>query len=580
MREGHAGRDIAIIDPQTMQSDGEVSVSLMAVSTGGTLIAFGIRRGGDDQITVRFYDVDNRRLLDDALPRGYYFRLSLTPDDRGCYYTRFVPTEGSRIRYHEFGTERERDREIFGADLDPGMFASGTLSNDGRRLLITVGRGALGVGGNELYMMDVKAGGPPISIATGFVGQFAGHFTDSDHLVIRTNYQAPNYRVLWVDLANPTMEHWKEVVPEGEAVIQGIAPGGGKIFVVRVVDVVPRVSIYEADGRFVRDLEERIGSVYDASWDWDRDEIFSAFSSYNVPPTVFRYSVSRDSEEVWARSEYSFDPGRYQVQQVWYRSKDGTRVPMFIMHRKGIHLDGTNPTYLTGYGGFGVNETPGFSVFAAVWVELGGVYAVPNLRGGGEFGEAWHQAGMLANKQNVFDDFIAAAQWLIDSGYTNPSNLAIGGRSNGGLLVGAAMTQRPDLFQAVYCGVPLLDMIRYHQFLVAPIYVPELGSSEDPEQFAYLHDYSPYHNVKPGTEYPAVMFETGDLDTRVAPLHARKMTAVMQAATVSSRPIVLRYDTSSGHVSGLSATKTIDDLTARLSFLLWQLEEPVGAANQ
>jgi prolyl oligopeptidase len=578
MREGHAGRDVAIIDPQAMQFEGEVSVTLMAVSGGGTLIAFAVRRGGDDQTTIRFYDVDQRRLLDDALPPGYYFGITVTSDDRGCYYSRFIPTMGSRIRYHEFGADPALDREIFATDV--GVFASGRLSSDGRRLLITAGRGALGVGGNELYVMDPRADSQPLPITTGFLARFFAHFTDSDHLVLRTDYEAPRYRVMLVDLATPTMEHWTEIVPEGEAVIQAIVPAGGKVLVVRLVNVVPRVSVYEIDGTHVRDLEQRIGSIYDASWDWDSDEVFSGFYSYNVPPTIYRYSVARDSQEVWAGSEHSFESDLYQVQQVWYQSKDGTSVPMFIMHRKGIELDGTNPTYLTGYGGFGANDMPGFSALAAAWAELGGVYAVPNLRGGGEFGEAWHEAGMLANKQNVFDDFIAAAEWLIANGYTSPAKLAIGGSSNGGLLVGAAMTQRPDLFRAVYCSVPLLDMIRYHQFLVAPIYVPELGSSDDPDQFSYLLKYSPYHNVKAGTEYPAVMFETGDSDTRIAPLHARKMTALMQTATASGRPVVLRYDTGRGHVADLFTTKTIDDLTARLSFLLWQLGEPLGAANQ
>jgi prolyl oligopeptidase len=304
---------------------------------------------------------------------------------------------------------------------------------------------------------------------------------------------------------------------------------------------------------------------------WQDDEAFFYFSSYNTPSTIYRYDVSTLSRSQWHRIDAPIDSDAYEVRQVWYTSADGTAVPMFIAHKKGIRLDGSNPTLLTGYGGFRSSTTPYFSARSALWLKMGGVYAAPNLRGGGEFGEEWHRAGMLEQKQNTFDDFIAAAEWLIDQGYTSTDKLAIMGGSNGGLLVGAAMTQRPELFKAVVCTYPLLDMVRYHKFLVARWWVPEYGSSEDPEQFKYIYEYSPYHRVVKGAAYPAVMFITGDSDTRVAPLHARKMTALLQASTGSDYPVLLHYDTQAGHSGGTPTTKSIEDMTDYMLFLVWQL---------
>ena len=305
--------------------------------------------------------------------------------------------------------------------------------------------------------------------------------------------------------------------------------------------------------------------------EWEQDELFYLFTSFHVPSTVYRYEVETGAESVWDRVEIPVDTSDFEVKQEFYASKDGTRVPMFLVHRRGLSLDGSNPTLLTGYGGFNASQTPRFSTFATLWVELGGVYAVANLRGGGEYGEEWHQAGMLGNKQNVFDDFIAAAEWLIGEGYTRPEKLAVRGGSNGGLLVGAFVTQRPELAEAAIISYPLLDMVRYHQFLVARFWVPEYGSAEDPEQLRYLLEYSPYHNVEPGTEYPAVLLLTGDADTRVAPLHARKMAALLQAATESEEPVLLRYEVKAGHVGGQPLSEQIDDMTESLSFLAWQL---------
>jgi prolyl oligopeptidase len=309
--------------------------------------------------------------------------------------------------------------------------------------------------------------------------------------------------------------------------------------------------------------------------DWDKDEAFFSFSSLAQPTTIYRYTVSTGAREVWSALNVPIDSASIEVRQVWYASKDGTKVPMFVAHRKGLKLDGRNPTLLTGYGGFNASQMPAFSQRAAFWIENGGVYALPNLRGGGEFGEDWHRAGMREKKQNVFDDFIAAAEWLIANQYTSPQKLAISGGSNGGLLVGAAMTQRPDLFGAVVCSYPLLDMVRFHKFLVAGYWVPEYGSADaSPEEFAFIRAYSPYHQVKPGTKYPATLFITGDGDTRVAPLHARKMAALLQAITgadSAERPVILRYDTKAGHSGGLPVSKIIEDLADEMRFLFAQL---------
>jgi prolyl oligopeptidase len=338
------------------------------------------------------------------------------------------------------------------------------------------------------------------------------------------------------------------------------------------VNVVTRVKVFEPSGKWIRDINfPTIGTAGGMNGRQERDEGFYSFSSYGQPSTIYRYIPSTGKQEVWARLNVPVNSAEIETRQVWYASKDGTKIPMFLVYKKGTKLDGNRPTFLTGYGGFNLRQTPGFSSTAAFWAEHGGVFALPNLRGGGEFGEKWHKAGMFENKQNVFDDFIGAAEWLIQNNYTNSTKLAISGGSNGGLLVGAALTQRPDLYRAVVCSYPLLDMVRYDKFLVAKFWVTEYGSAEDPKQFPYIYKYSPYHNVHPGTKYPAVLFITGDSDTRVAPLHARKMTALLQAANASDRPIILHYDTKAGHSGGLPVSKQVDDQTDTMSFLFWQL---------
>jgi prolyl oligopeptidase len=363
--------------------------------------------------------------------------------------------------------------------------------------------------------------------------------------------------------------------------MESFSLAGGKLFVSYLENVSSREKIYSPDGKHLGDVPFPGIGTGGVSGRWDKTEAFLNFSSFVTPTTIHRYDTATAAQELWFRANVPLDSSKFEVKQVRYRSKDGTEIPMFLVHAKGLNRDGNNPTFLTGYGGFNISRTPTFSATVAAWAESGGVYALPSLRGGGEFGEDWHRAGMMEKKQNVFDDFIAAAEWLIANDYTKPDRLAIVGGSNGGLLVGAALTQRPELFRAVVCTVPLLDMLRYHKFLVARFWVPEYGAAENPDHFLFLHGYSPYHRVKPGTRYPAVMFMTGDSDTRVDPLHARKMAALLQASTASGpdRPILLHYDTKSGHAGVKPLRKTIQDLTDELAFLFWQLGMKVPTAT-
>jgi len=572
MRRGTDGQDVVLIDPHTMSDDLTTSVNIVAVSKDGTILAYGIREGGQDELQIRLFDVDRKQDMPDVLPKARYFGISILPDNSGLYYTRHGK-EGSRVFFHKMGDAIANDRLIFGKGYDAGKIIFASLSDSGKHLLIHVLHGSAGK--TEVYVKPLS--GPTrriIPIITDkearTFGQIAG-----GKVFLFTDYRAPNVRILVAPLKRlpRSIDAWRAVVPESDAPITNFSLAGGKVFANYLEDVVSKVKVYQPDGTFVGEIAfPAMGSVGSVVGTWSSNEAFFTYQSFTIPPTIYRYDVVAGRKEVWARRDIPVKNDNIDVQQVWYESKDKTRIPMFLVHRKDVQLDGNNPTYLTAYGGFDVSLTPRFSSTAALWVEAGGVYAQPNLRGGGEFGKAWHEAGMLEKKQNVFDDFIAAAEWLIAERYTTPAKLAIAGGSNGGLLVGAALTQRPELYKAVVCAVPLLDMLRYHKFLVARFWTPEYGSADDPEQFHYLKAYSPYHNVKPGTAYPAVLFVTGDSDTRVAPLHARKMTALLQATTASGNPVLLHYDTKAGHSGGKPVTKQIEDATVTLSFLFWQLD--------
>jgi len=569
MRQGLDGKDHVLIDPHPLSADHTTTVSFLDVSNDGKLMAYATRLGGEDEVSVGFKDVDTGQDLPDRLPKARYFGVSLTADNKGIYYSRHSD-QGSRVYFHAMGTDPAQDKLLFGEGYGPDKSIGVGLSEDRRWLQIAVYYGSA-TDRSEVYVMDVAAGGPVVPIVNDVVAYFSGDIA-GDTMYLQTNWDASNNRIFTVDLRHPARDQWKEIIPAGDAVIDGFSLAGGKVFVNYLKNVVSSVRIFDPAGKPLGSIEfPTLGSVGSMRGEWGKNEAFFTFTSFHVPTTIYRYDIGTGKQTAWWRSSAPIKSDQFDLKQVWYASKDGTKVPMFLVHKKGLKLDGARPTLLTGYGGFSVAETPGFSARAALWVESGGVFALPNLRGGGEFGEEWHKAGMLEKKQNVFDDFIAAAEWLVANKYTRPEKLCITGGSNGGLLVGAALTQRPDLFGAVVCSVPLLDMLRYQSFLVARFWVPEYGTAENADQFKFIHAYSPYQHVKQGEKYPAVLFITGDSDTRVDPLHARKMCALLQASTGSERPVLLHYDTKSGHSGGKPLGKQIDDLSQELMFLSWQL---------
>jgi prolyl oligopeptidase len=567
VKKGDAPEEV-LVDPRALSADLATSVNVQDVSPDGRMMAYGVRQGGQDEVEIRLMEVDTRRAVD-SLPKARYSGVAIGADKTDLYYSRLTK-EGPRVYRHRVGSA-QADEEIFGKGYGPEKIIGAEVSGDGRYLLLHVLHGSA-ARKMEVYVQELGKG-PLRPIVNDVDAVFYGSI-GGDTLFLKTNWNAPNSRVMAADLRDPARDKWREVVPEGKSVISAVALAGGQVFVSRLEDVQPKIQAYRPDGTLVRTVPlPGIGSAGGLSGEWDQDDAYFQFSSLGQPPTIYRYRVGSGATDVWARLAVPVSPEGVDVRQVFFTSKDGTRVPMFVAHKKGLALDGKRPTLLTAYGGFNQPQLPSFSARAAFWIENGGVYALANLRGGGEYGEDWHHAGMLEKKQNVFDDFIAAGEYLVANKYASRDTLAISGGSNGGLLVGAVLTQRPDLVKAVVCSYPLLDMVRYHQFLVAGYWVPEYGSSADAAQFAVLRAYSPYHNVKKGVRYPAVLFITGDGDTRVAPLHARKMAALMQATTGSpaDRPVLLHYDTKAGHSGGLPASKQIEDLTQEMRFLFWQL---------
>ncbi|HEU5335238.1 MAG TPA: prolyl oligopeptidase family serine peptidase, partial [Terriglobales bacterium] len=513
MRQGATGKDEMLVDPHSMSADHSVSVDIRGVSPDGRLLAYGIRRGGADETEVHFMDVSTRKLLPEFLPSGRYFDVSFLPANSGVYYS-LMGDKSPHVRFHKLGTDPAHDVEVFGGNYGSSNIILSRVTEDGRYLILHVLYGAA-ADKTEIFCQDLTGKGPIRPLVQGIDARFFGA-PGGEHLYVWTNWKAVNGRVLDIDLRHPVpQESWPEVVPQGPDVIDDFDAAGGKLMVKYLHNVSSQIRIFEPDGKPDGEITfPTLGTVDRISGRWQGREVFFDFSSFHVPPTIYRYDLTSKTKSVWARENVPLDSGRFELRQVWYRSKDGTRVPMFLLSQKGLKPDGATPVLMTAYGGFNLSMAPRFSPEAVLWVEHGGIFALPNLRGGGEFGEQWHRAGMLGRKQNVFDDFFAAAEWLIRLHYTNPSRLAIEGRSNGGLLMGAAMTQRPDLYRAIICGYPLLDMLRYQKFLVARFWVPEYGTAENAEQFKYLYAYSPYQHVKKEGKYPAVLFETGDSDTR------------------------------------------------------------------
>ena len=595
VRDQLNGTDRVLVDANQLAADGTIALDWFQPSYNGKYVAYGISAGGSEMSTLHVIESSTGKELPDTIERTRAASIAWLHDNSGFYYTRY-PNKGDvpagqemynrHVFFHLLGSPVDSDDPIFGEGRDPEDWPSVSLSNDGRWLVINVSQGWTK---SELYLMDLKSEKAPIRLTTGKNFLYSVDIYDGK-AYITTNEDAPRYRVFVTNAGNFDREAWKEIIPQSDAVLQGAAVFGGKLFAQYEQNATSQLSLFDLDGKSIGSLPlPGIGTVFAATGKWDREEAFYGFQSFTVPPSIYRLDLkaikgnlngkidaTASDFALWTKADApSVDPSVYDVSQEWFHSKDGTRVPMFIVYKKGLQKNGKNPTLLTGYGGFNVSLTPAFSRTAYLWMEHGGVYAVANLRGGAEFGEEWHRAGMLDKKQNVFDDMIAAAEHLISEKYTDKRHLAVQGGSNGGLLMGALITQRPDLFRAVVCQVPLLDMLHYQDFQIAKLWIPEYGTSENPEQFKWLYAYSPYHHVKAGTEYPAILFMTADTDTRVDPMHAKKMTALMQAEASNgmskTRPILLRIESKAGHGAGKPVTKQIEESTDVYSFLFWQL---------
>jgi prolyl oligopeptidase len=586
VREGVNGaindEDRVLVDVNKLSADGTVALDWWFVSEDGKYVAYGTSASGSEESTLHIIESANGKVLPDTIDRTRFASVAWMKDSSAFYYTRH-PKKGEvpdgeevyhvKVFYHQIGSDPAKDPLIFGDRPNPQDIPDVTLSEDDRWLLINVEHGWTRT---EMYLQDLQTKNPPLEITTGKDFLYGAEFFEGK-LYITTNEDAPHYRVFVADATNAKRDSWKELIPQTDAVLQNASVTGGKLLAQYEHNATSELKLFGLDGKKLADIPlPALGDVFSTSGRYDRNEIFFGFQSFTVPPSVYRVDLTDVKSALWAKVDApSIDPSAYDVQQVWYTSKDGTKVPMFVVNKKGIEKNGKNPTLLTGYGGFNISLKPTFNRSMYLWMEHGGIYAVANLRGGSEFGEDWHRAGMLEKKQNVFDDFIAAGEYLIAQKYTDKDHLAIQGGSNGGLLMGAMITQRPDLFRAVVCAVPLLDMLRYQNFQIAKLWIPEYGSAEDAKQFEWLYAYSPYHHVKAGQEYPAILFMTGDSDTRVDPMHAKKMAALMQAEAKNGasqqKPILLRIETKAGHGQGKPVTKQIEENTDMYSFLFWQL---------
>jgi prolyl oligopeptidase len=572
-REGVDGADRVAVDPNALNESGTTALDWYYPSADGRLLAYGISENGSEESVLHLLELETGRYLPERISRMRAASLAWLPDGTGFYYTRYpapgtVP-EGDQpyhraIYVHRLGTDPERDSLVF-KPAEKEHWPGVSLSPDGRWLVINVART---FDQTDLYLQDLTSGGEMVAVARDLPATFDGELAHG-RLFLRTNLDAPTYRLYLVDPEQPDQSAWREIVPpRKDAVLEGIAVAQKRLGLSYLERASSRLRLTDFDGRLIQEIAlPTLGSLFGVEAEWNGRELFYGFSSYTVPPSVYRIDLKSGHASRWRRVEARIDPNRFVVRQVSYESKDGTPISMFLVHPTGLVRDSSNPTYLTGYGGFNISMTPAFSRSLLLWLEHGGVIAIPNIRGGGEYGESWHQAGMLGSKQNSFDDFIAAAEWLIRERYTRPERLAAAGGSNGGLLVGAVLTQRPELVRAVLVQVPLLDMLRYHRFLLARLWIPEYGSPDDPEQFRWLRAYSPYHHVRQGVVYPAVLLATAESDTRVDPMHARKMAARLQAATSGDRPVLLRLESRAGHGAGKPLSKVVDELTDSWTFV-------------
>ncbi len=567
-----------LLDPNTLSSDGTVALAGIAVSDDGQRIAYGLASAGSDWNEWKVRDVATGKDLDDHLEWIKFSGAEWTPDNGGFFYGRFPePGEGEdlkganyyqKVYYHRLGTPQAQDTLVWKDDDHKDWRADATVTDDGQYLILTLGRGT-----DDKYrvlyrpLADTEA--QPIHLVGDFDADYTFIDNDGPLFFFRTNRDAPRGAIVGIRLDQPDPKDWTVIVPEMKETLLGADLVGDHFLVQYLKDARTQVKVFDLAGNFVREVEfPGLGTASGFGGKRKDAETFYAFTSFTTPTTIYRYTVATGESAVWKRPDVDVDPSQFETSQVFYTSKDGTRVPMFISHKKGLEKNGQLPTLLYGYGGFNISLTPSFSPANLVWMERGGVYAVPNLRGGGEYGEEWHQAGTRQNKQNVFDDFIAAAQWLIDNNVTSTPRLAISGGSNGGLLVGACMTQRPDLFGACLPAVGVMDMLRFHTFTIGWAWVDDYGSSQDKDQFQALYKYSPLHNLKPGTCYPPTLITTADHDDRVVPAHSFKFAAALQAAQACDNPVLIRIETKAGHGAGKPTTKIIEEIADKFAFLV------------
>ncbi|GJM25939.1 MAG: prolyl endopeptidase [Phycisphaerae bacterium] len=570
-----------LIDPNTFSEDGTVAMSNYEISGGGKYIAYSVSEGGSDWVEWRVREIETGRDLPDVIKWCKFYGASWTKDGAGFYYSRFDEpssddalrslNEYNKLYYHRLGTPQSADELVYERPDHKDWGFSGGVTDDGRYLIISVSKGTERK--NRLYYKDLSTpGSEVVKLIDVLEAQYA--FIDNDGPVFwfRTDLDAPKGRVIAIDTNNPARSNWREVIAESEETLRGVNLINDTFVGMYLKDAHTQVRLYDLDGTDAGEIElPGIGSAGGFGGKRSDTETFYSYSSYSTPSSIYRYDFTTNTSSLYRKPNVDVDPARYVTKQVFYTSKDGTRVPMFITHKKGLWKTGDNPTLLYGYGGFNIPITPGFSVTNLVWMEMGGVYAVANIRGGGEYGRDWHQAGTKLTKQNVFDDFIAAGEWLIDNKYTRPEKLSIAGGSNGGLLVGACITQRPDLFAAALPAVGVLDMLRFKDFTIGWAWMSDYGSVDEKDEFEALYAYSPLHNVKEGTSYPATMITTGDHDDRVVPAHSFKFAAAIQAAQAGEAPTLIRIETRAGHGAGKPTTMRIEESADKLAFLCREL---------
>lgn len=572
------GQPAVLLDPNKLSTDGTVALSGLTATNDGKLLAYGTSASGSDWQEWRVKDIETGRDLPDVVKFVKFSSASWSHDGKGFFYSRYAePNEATKLQdanyfqklyYHVLGTPQANDVLIYERTDEKEWGFQGDVTEDGRYLIITVWKGS-----NPQYRIFYKDLQNQTSEVVKLIDNFdASHnFIGNDGSVFffHTDADAPRSRVIAIDTAKPAKENWREVIPQAAETLESVHFVNNMLVASYLKDARSVVKIYGTDGKFVREVElPGIGSVDGFTGERADKETFYSFTGFTTPTTIYRYDMASGKSTIFRQPKVDFNPNNFETKQVFYKSKDGTRVPMFITHKKGMKLDGQNPTYLYGYGGFNVSMTPYFSISNLVWMEMGGVFAMPNLRGGNEYGEEWHQAAMKARKQNVFDDFIAAGEWLIANKYTSTPKLGIGGGSNGGLLVGAVVNQRPDLFGAALPAVGVMDMLRFHKFTIGWAWVGEYGSSDNAEDFKVLLAYSPLHNIKPGTNYPATMITTADHDDRVVPAHSFKYAATMQAAQAGTAPVLIRIETKAGHGAGRPTSKIIEEAADKWAFLL------------